>query len=104
MKIAILFMSLLGLSTCAPVFIISSDEIQQNPTPYAHEAVLKNSAMESLLPSELRNHFYDNPHTAAGLAQQSWLGYKEMQVINREADKIPREKIFHALQNAGFAR
>lgn len=75
----IVLVTVLGFSAAAPVFI-NDGEVQYNPSPYAHEAVLTNSAMESMLPSELRNHFYDNPHTAAALAQQSWLGYKEMQV------------------------
>ncbi|XP_012265863.2 uncharacterized protein LOC105691750 [Athalia rosae] len=85
--------------------IHAAPQIHVNPeTPYAHPAVLINSAMESHLPEELRNPFYKNPRIAKGLAKESWFGNKEMQVLEREAEKIPREKIYSVLHNAGLAR
>ncbi|XP_033211459.1 uncharacterized protein LOC117169276 [Belonocnema kinseyi] len=83
----------------APQFIID-----HSPAFYAHPAVLINSQMEEGLPNELRNNFYKNPRIAAGLANESLLTVKEMQVVNREADKIPREKVFNILHNGGFLR
>ncbi|XP_063971988.1 uncharacterized protein LOC135159834 [Diachasmimorpha longicaudata] len=96
----IIMLTIMGVCTGAPQFL----EERYNPTPYAHQAVLLSSAMEDALPRELKNHFYENPKTAAALAQDSWLAKKEMQVIDREADKIPRQKIFDALQQAGLTR
>ncbi|XP_011299842.1 uncharacterized protein [Fopius arisanus] len=96
----VILLTIFGICTGAPQFLHQ----QYNPSPYAHEAVLVNSAMEDALPRDLKNHFYDNPKIAAALAQESWLAKKEMQVINREADRIPRQKIFDVLQQAGFAR
>ncbi|XP_043280112.1 uncharacterized protein [Venturia canescens] len=87
-----------GISEAAPVFLIA-----QPATPYAHPGVLNNDALEDALPDELRNNFYKNPAIAAGLARESWLTPKETQVIDREADKIPRHKIFDVLHNAGLA-
>uniref|UniRef100_A0A1A9WTI1 Uncharacterized protein n=1 Tax=Glossina brevipalpis TaxID=37001 RepID=A0A1A9WTI1_9MUSC len=60
---------------------------------FAHPAVVDNSLRESQLPPELsKSHrFFNNPHTAAALAKDSWFTSKEMPVIDREAEKIPRD-------------
>ncbi|XP_012277037.1 uncharacterized protein LOC105697883 [Orussus abietinus] len=84
--------------TAAPPYLARPD------APFGHPAVLVNSDMEDTLPNELRNDFYKNPRIASGLARASWLGEKEIQVLHRESDNIPREKIFSALHNAGFIR
>ena len=62
----------------APQFIVN-----HSPATYAHPAVLINSQMEDALPNELRNNFYKNPLIAAGLAKESLLTPKEMQVQSR---------------------
>ncbi|CAH2054671.1 unnamed protein product, partial [Iphiclides podalirius] len=74
------------------------------PAVQPHPAVELNSASEALLPPELlkSRSFYDNPAVAAGLAKESWFTNKEMQVVEREAEKIPREKIYSIVKNAGF--
>ncbi|CAH0402333.1 unnamed protein product [Chilo suppressalis] len=74
------------------------------PAVRPHPAVELNAASEALLPRELlKSHdFYDNPAVAAGLAKESWFTNKEMQVVEREAEKIPRERIYHIVKNAGF--
>ncbi|XP_063832584.1 uncharacterized protein LOC135081726 [Ostrinia nubilalis] len=74
------------------------------PVVHPHPAVELNAASEALLPRELlKSHdFYDNPAIAAGLAKESWFTNKEMQVVEREAEKIPREKIYNIVKNAGF--
>lgn len=74
------------------------------PQVQPHPAAELNAASEALLPRELlkSNDFYDNPSIAAGLAKESWFTNKEMQVVEREAEKIPREKIYNIVKNAGF--
>lgn len=74
------------------------------PLVRPHPAVELNAANEALLPRELLKspNFYDNPAIAAGLAKESWFTNKEMQVVEREAEMIPREKIYHIVKNAGF--
>lgn len=74
------------------------------PPVLPHPAVALNAESEALLPRELlKSHdFYDNPAIAAGLAKESWFTNKEMQVVEREAEKIPREKIYKIVKNAGF--
>lgn len=74
------------------------------PQVQPHPAVELNAASEALLPRELlkSNDFYDNPSIAAGLAKESWFTNKEMQVVEREAEKIPREKIYNIVKSAGF--
>lgn len=94
----ILFILFVGSCVAAPQFLV------QPATIYAHPAVLLNSAMEDTLPYHLRNNFYKNPRIASGLAKESWFIDKEMQVIDRETDKIPREKIYDVLHNAGLTR
>lgn len=75
-----------------------------NPQVHPHPAVELNAASEALLPRELlkSKDFYDNPSVAAGLAKESWFTNKEMQVVEREAEKIPREKIYNIVKSAGF--
>lgn len=60
--------------------------------------------MESELPSELLNNFYKNPRIADALAKDSWFGDKEMPVFQREAEKIPRDRIYKIFKNAGFSQ
>lgn len=74
------------------------------PSVRPHPAVERIAANEALLPRELlkSRDFYDNPAVAAGLAKESWFTNKEMQVVEREADKIPRENIYHIVKYAGF--
>jgi hypothetical protein len=61
-----------------------------------------NAEEEAKLPPNLRNPFYKNPRIGAALAKESWFTNGEMEVRQREADKIPRAKIFSILKNAGF--
>ncbi|CAH2095224.1 unnamed protein product [Euphydryas editha] len=70
----------------------------------SHPAVELNAANEALLPPELlkSNAFYSNPAIAASLAKESWFTKKEMQVIEREAEKIPRQRIYDMVKSAGF--
>ncbi len=77
---------------------------QQQQQPLAHHAVVRNAEDEARLPEELRNNFYKNPRIAEGLAKSSWFIPGEEQVLEREAEKIPREQIFKLLKNAGLAR
>ncbi|KAG7206096.1 hypothetical protein KM043_003490 [Ampulex compressa] len=87
-----------GMCAAAPQFFL------RPATMFAHPAVVINSAIEDSLPNELRNNFYKNPNIASRLAKESWFIDKEMHVIDRESDKIPREKIYSVLHNAGLAR
>lgn len=75
-----------------------------DPSQLAHPAVVENSIAESRLPPDLlKSHrFYSNPHTAEGLARDSWLTDKEAPVFEREADKISRDQVFKIFKNAGF--
>lgn len=77
---------------------------QQQQQPLAHHAVVRNAEDEARLPEELRNNFYKNPRIAEGLAKESWFTPGEEQVLDREAEKIPREQVFKLLKNAGLAR
>lgn len=71
---------------------------------HPHPAVELNAANEALLPRALlkSRDFYDDPHVAAGLAKESWFTNKEMQVVEREAEKIPRQSIYEIVKHAGF--
>ncbi|XP_075984729.1 uncharacterized protein LOC142982215 [Anticarsia gemmatalis] len=71
---------------------------------HPHPAVELNAASEAQLPRGLLKSadFYDNPSVAAGLAKESWFTNKEMQVIEREAEKIPRQSIYEIVKHAGF--
>lgn len=77
-------------------------DIQQVAPP--HRAVEINAAHEALLPPELlkSKKFYDDPRIAAGLAKASWMTNKEFAVHNRQAERIPREKIYKLAKDAGF--
>lgn len=70
----------------------------------AHPTVVEVARIESMLPAELMraSHFYRNPKTAGALAQSSWFTDKEMPVLQREAEKIPREQVYKLFKNAGF--
>ncbi|KAL5236271.1 hypothetical protein ACI65C_003681 [Semiaphis heraclei] len=57
---------------------------------------------DALLPPHMQNSFYKNPKIAENLAQNSWFGPGEQHAVNRETEKIPREKIFIILKNAGL--
>lgn len=70
----------------------------------AHPAVVENALHEAQYPDQFRNNFYKNPHIAEALAKHSWFGDKEMPVFEREADKIPRDRIVKIFKNAGFVR
>jgi hypothetical protein len=70
----------------------------------AHRAVLVNSEAEAQLPPSLQNPFYKNPRIEAVLAKESWFTPGEQQVREREAEKIPRQKIYSILKNAGLVQ
>ena len=70
----------------------------------AHRAVLVNSEAEAQLPASLQNPFYKNPRIEAALAKESWFTPGEQQVREREAEKIPRQKIYSILKNAGLVK
>lgn len=59
---------------------------------------------QSHIPPELlkSNRFYSNPHVAEALAKDSWFGDKEMPVFDREAEKIPRDRVLRIFKGAGF--
>ena len=71
---------------------------------FAHKAVLKYTEDESRLPPNLQNPFYKNPQIEAALAKESWFTPGEIQVKDREAEKIPRQKVYSILKHAGFIR
>ncbi|XP_051162383.1 uncharacterized protein LOC127282250 [Leptopilina boulardi] len=96
-KLFILCVLIIGECLAAPQFIVD-----HSSALYRHPAVIVNSEMEDALPNELRNDFYKNPLVAADLAKESLLTEKEMQVVNRDADDIPRERVYSILHNAGF--
>ncbi|XP_061729178.1 uncharacterized protein LOC133534103 [Cydia pomonella] len=81
-------------------------EYAENAGPLVrpHPAVEQNAARDAQLPRELlkSRDFYDNPAIAEGLARESWFTNKEMQVVEREAEKIPRERIYKIVKSAGF--
>ncbi|GBP16135.1 hypothetical protein EVAR_9855_1 [Eumeta japonica] len=104
---------LAALATLSRAGLIFTQPLQTIGVEYAHPgapvvkphpAVEINAANEALLPRELlkSRDFYDNPTVAAGLAKESWFANKEMQVVQREAENIPRERIYHIVKNAGF--
>uniref|UniRef100_A0A8D8WQS0 Uncharacterized protein n=1 Tax=Cacopsylla melanoneura TaxID=428564 RepID=A0A8D8WQS0_9HEMI len=69
---------------------------------FAHRAVVLNAENEAKLPPHLTNPFYKNPRVADALAKSSWITPGEQVVYEREAEKIPRQKIYVALKNAGL--
>ena len=78
--------------------------VDQSKRALAHRAVLVNSEAEAQLPPSLQNPFYKNPRIEAALAKESWFTPGEQQVREREAEKIPRQKIYSILRNAGFVK
>ncbi|XP_017891036.1 uncharacterized protein LOC108631556 isoform X2 [Ceratina calcarata] len=98
MNAVIVLILTVGICAAMPQYYVPSGFV------YPHPANVLNSAIEDTLPNELRNNFYKDPRIAARLAEESWFFNKEMQVIDRETDKIPREKVYHVLHNAGFVR
>ncbi|CAK9811643.1 hypothetical protein ANTPLA_LOCUS7107 [Anthophora plagiata] len=98
MNAIIVLIVAMGLCAAVPQYYIQQQFV------YQHPANILNSAIEDTLPNELRNNFYKDPRIAASLAKESWISNKEMQVIDRDTDKIPREKVYSVLHNAGFIR
>lgn len=100
-----------GLTQALPALIFTQ-ALQPLGVQYAnphehvkpHPSVEINAASEALLPRELlkSRDFYDNPLIADALAKESWFTNKEMLVLSRESEKIPREKIYHIIKSAGF--
>lgn len=89
-----------------PATVAHYHSVQAATQQYAHPSVVDNSFRESQLPAALRksDRFYKNPHIAAALAKESWFTSKEMPVIDREADKIPREMVYKIFKNAGYIK
>uniref|UniRef100_A0A1B6H183 Uncharacterized protein n=1 Tax=Cuerna arida TaxID=1464854 RepID=A0A1B6H183_9HEMI len=69
---------------------------------YAHRAVVANAEREAQLPAQLLNPFYKNQRIAGALAKESWFTPGENLVVDREAEKIPRQRIYSVLKNAGL--
>lgn len=93
-----------GLIFTQPIATTGIEYAHSGPSIQPHPAVALNAANEALLPPELlkSNSFYSNPAIAAGLAKESWFTKKEMQVVEREAEKIPRQRIYDIVKSAGF--
>ncbi|SPP85364.1 uncharacterized protein LOC117587176 [Drosophila guanche] len=73
-------------------------------TADAHPSVVRNAQWESELPAELSKsaRFYNDPVIAANLAKASLLTTREMAVVHREAEKIPRDQVYKLFKNAGY--
>ncbi|KAG5673801.1 hypothetical protein PVAND_003818 [Polypedilum vanderplanki] len=86
--------------------VIVQPVVQPAQPSLAHPAVIEQSIVDSSLPAELSKsaRFYNNPHTAAHLAQESWFADKEHPVFDREAEKIDRHQISKIFINAGLHR
>jgi hypothetical protein len=82
-------------------FPVASPLQQQQQRP-AHRDVVATYEQDSYLPEHLKNPFYKNPRIAQALAKESWRLNGEEQVFQREAEKIPRQKVFSILKQAGF--
>lgn len=93
-----------GLIYTQPLQPLGVEYADPNEHVKPHPSVEINAASEALLPRELlkSKDFYDNPAIAEGLAKESWFTNKEMLVLARETEKIPREKIYHMVKSAGF--
>ncbi|XP_023939442.1 uncharacterized protein LOC112046853 [Bicyclus anynana] len=93
-----------GLFFTQPLAATGIEYAHSGPSIQPHPAVAQNAANEALLPPELlkSNSFYSNPAIASGLAKESWFTKKEMQVVEREAEKIPRQRIYDIVKSAGF--
>jgi hypothetical protein len=72
----------------------------------AHSAVIQNAAWEQQLPEELLKsaRFYNNPKTAAKLAEESWFTDKENPVFARKAEEIDRSQVAKIFHNAGLQK
>ncbi|EDV39653.1 uncharacterized protein Dana_GF24370, isoform B [Drosophila ananassae] len=81
-----------------------ASQYQGYATADAHPSVVRNAQWESELPPELSKSakFYNDPVIAANLAKESLLTKKEMAVVHREAEKIPREQVYKLFKNAGW--
>ncbi|XP_063226943.1 uncharacterized protein LOC134533352 [Bacillus rossius redtenbacheri] len=92
------------LALCRPQFFqpLLFHAAPPKPAVMPHRAVVLNAEAESRLPAHMQNHFYKDPRISAALAKESWFTADEQQVIDREADKIPRSKIFSIIRNAGL--
>ncbi|XP_030372302.1 uncharacterized protein LOC115622496 [Scaptodrosophila lebanonensis] len=100
-----------GLSNALPSLSLTAASHYEPASAYqgyatadAHPSVVKNAQWESELPPELSKsaRFYSDPHIAANLAKESLLTRKESAVVDREAEKIPREEVYKLLKNAGY--
>lgn len=80
-------------------FPVAAPLQQQRP---AHRDVVATAEQDSYLPEHLKNPFYKNPRIAQALAKESWKLNGEEQVFQREAEKIPRQKVYSILKQAGF--
>ncbi|KAJ9594249.1 hypothetical protein L9F63_014326 [Diploptera punctata] len=81
---------------------VAHSSFDHNKRALAHRAVVQNAEAEARLPPSLQNPFYKNPQIEAALAKESWFTPGEQQVKEREAEKIPRQKIYSILKHAGF--
>ncbi|XP_060655125.1 uncharacterized protein LOC132790574 [Drosophila nasuta] len=93
----------LGLSSSKPSYVPESQYVGY-ATADAHPSVVQNAQWESELPAELSKsaRFYNDPVIAANLAKESLLTRKEMAVVHREAERIPRDQVYKIFKNAGF--
>lgn len=82
--------------------LVYQQQVAPQPQNYAHRAVVQNAASEAQLPPHLLNPFYKNQRVASALAKESWFTPLENLVVDREAEKIPRQKIYSMLKHAGF--
>lgn len=83
---------------------VAPRQLQPQQPSYVHRAVVQNAAAEAQLPPHLLNPFYKNQRIASALAKESWFTPGENLVVDREAEKIPRQRIFGLLKDAGLAR
>lgn len=78
------------------------DAYQGEPVDIKHRAVILTSFQEDQLPSYLKNPFYKNPRIRSALSDASRLHPGETPVFHRNAENIPRSKIYKLLIDAGF--
>ncbi|XP_065337827.1 uncharacterized protein LOC135938176 [Cloeon dipterum] len=87
-----------GFPVSRPIQFARAPEVQRTP----HHSVVSAAEEESFLPEQYKNPFYKNPRIAQALAKESWKLNGEEMVYQREAEKIPRQKVFSILKQAGF--
>ncbi|KAH8301098.1 hypothetical protein KR018_001790 [Drosophila ironensis] len=94
----------LGLPPATTHSFEPASQYQGYATADAHPSVVRNAQWEAELPAELSKsaRFYNDPVIAANLAKESLLTKKEMAVVHREAEKIPREQVYKLFKNAGW--